>query len=236
MKYIPLTLSLIISATLLAQDHQTIFKPLVFSQSSDIDSNFVDQSKSVTSINPNASIKDSLQRFRKFKQKSWRAAKIIFGGEAAVMAFFYIMPEDFSNWNKNFYKTPVSHWKKAFTMPPKWDDDPIMVNYIQHPLGGAIYYNGVRSQGATKLQSFLFSFAESTFFEYFIESVAERPSTQDLIVTPIAGSLIGELEHRLTLSMKRNGFNTFEKVFTFLINPMYVVFNGYKIRHPIATY
>lgn len=171
--------------------------------------------------------KDSLFARQTFGRRSWRAAKIIIVGELATMAFFAAMPESFSNWNKNFYRNAATHWKDAFTMPPKFDDDPVMVNFIQHPLAGAIYYNGVRSQGASPIHSFLFSFAESTFFEYFIESVAERPSIQDLIVTPIAGSLIGELQNQATLLMKKNGFNFVEKVTVFIINPMYVIFNGY---------
>jgi hypothetical protein len=175
--------------------------------------------------------RDSLYAKQTFGRKAWRASKIILIGELATMAFFAAMPEDFSNWNKNFYKNAVPHWVNAFTMPPKMDDDPFMVNYIQHPLGGAIYYNGVRSQGASPLQSFLFSFAESTFFEYFIESVAERPSIQDLIITPIAGSLVGEFQNQATLLMKKNGFNFVEKIAVFIINPMYVIFNGYKTNH-----
>jgi hypothetical protein len=173
---------------------------------------------------------DSAVKHVTFGHKAWRAAKVILAGELAVMAFFAAMPTDFSNWNKNFYKDAPTNWKRAFTMPPKIDDDPFLVNYIQHPLGGGIYYNGVRSQGATPLQSAFFSFAESTFFEYFIESVAERPSIQDLIVTPLGGVIIGELEHQATMLMKRNGFNFVEKVAVFIINPMYVVFNGYKVK------
>lgn len=177
------------------------------------------------------SSRDSLLAKQTFGRKALRAAKIIFVGELATMVFFAAMPEDFSNWNKNFYKNALAHWKSAFTMPPKWDSDPIFVNYVQHPLAGAIYYNGVRSQAATPFQSFLFSFAESTFFEYFIESVAERPSLQDLIITPIAGCLIGELQYQSTLLLKKNGLNFVEKIIVFIINPMYVIFNGYKTKN-----
>jgi len=86
----------------------------------------------------------------------------------------------------------------------------------------------VRTQGAKPFHSFLFSLAESTFFEYFIESVTERPSTQDLIITPLAGALIGELQNQSTMLMKRNAFNFVKRVAVFIINPMYVIFNGYK--------
>lgn len=179
---------------------------------------------------------EEIEKGRTFKRKAWRAARVIFGGEVAAMTFLAAMPSDFSNWNKHFYDHAPTNWKRAFTMPPKFDDDPFLVNYIQHPLAGAIYYNGVRSQGASQLQSFFFAVGESTFFEYFIESVAERPSIQDLIVTPVAGYFIGELEHETTMLLKRNGFNFAEKVFVFLINPMYVVFNGYKTSHVPARF
>jgi len=180
---------------------------------------------------PTAVNKDSLLAGKTFGRMAWRAAKLIIIGEVVIMGIFAAMPESFSNWNKNFYKDATTHWKNAFTKPPRWDDDPVFVNFIQHPLAGAIYYNGVRSQGAKPFHSLLFSFAESTFFEYFIESVAERPSTQDLITTPLAGALIGELQNQATLLMKRNGFNFVERIAVFIINPMYVIFNGYKTKN-----
>jgi hypothetical protein len=41
--------------------------------------------------------------------------------------------------------------------------------------------------------SFLYSAMMSTLYEFGIEAVWERPSYQDLIVTPIGGALIGAL-------------------------------------------
>jgi len=180
---------------------------------------------------PIENTRDFLITRKTFGRMAWRAAKLIIIGEVVIMGIFAVMPESFSNWNKNFYKDATTHWKNAFTKPPRWDDDPVCVNYFQHPLAGAIYYNGVRSQGAKPFHSFLFSLAESTFFEYFIESVAERPSTQDLITTPLAGAVIGELQNQATLLMKRNGFNFVERIAVFIINPMYVIFNGYKTKN-----
>jgi Domain of unknown function (DUF3943) len=175
--------------------------------------------------------RDSALSTQTFGRMAWRAAKLILVGEVAIMGIFALMPESFSNWNKRFYNDATTHWKNAFTKPPRWDNDPLLVNYVQHPLAGAIYYNGVRAQGAKPFHSFLFSLAESTFFEYFIESVAERPSTQDLFTTPVAGAMIGELQNQATLLMKRNGFNFVERIAVLIINPMYVIFNGYKIKN-----
>jgi hypothetical protein len=50
-----------------------------------------------------------------------------------------------------------------------------------------------RSSGLTILESFGYSAFMSTFFwEYGIEAFAEIPSKQDLIVTPVLGSVVGE--------------------------------------------
>ena len=88
-------------------------------------------------------------------------------------------------------------------------------------------HKAVRAQGASPGQSFLFSFFASTFWEYIVEGVAEPASTQDLIVTPLAGSILGELSHRATLAMKKNGTSIVEGIIMTLINPTHVVMNGY---------
>jgi len=43
--------------------------------------------------------------------------------------------------------------------------------------------------------------------------------------------MIGELQNQATLLMKRNGFNFVERIAVFIINPMYVIFNGYKTKN-----
>ena len=59
----------------------------------------------------------------------------------------------------------------------------------------------------------------STQWEYLFEAVAERPSTQDLIITPFAGALLGEMVHQLTQAMRRNGTNLFEDIAILILNP-----------------
>ena len=46
----------------------------------------------------------------------------------------------------------------------------------------------------------------STGFEYLVESWSERPSIQDLIVTPVVGSILGELIYLATKEMRKDGF------------------------------
>ncbi|MNL27232.1 hypothetical protein D3C87_1488100 [compost metagenome] len=75
------------------------------------------------------------------------------------------------------------------------------------------------------MQSFGYSVMMSTFFwEYGVESFAEVPSIQDLIVTPIIGSLLGEAFFRLERNIQENhgkvwGSETLGKVCMVLLNP-----------------
>jgi hypothetical protein len=89
----------------------------------------------------------------------------------------------------------------------------------------------LRSQGASPRASFLYSTSQSLLWEFVIEAVAEQPSNQDLIVTSTLGSVIGEVSHRITTHLGRNGFSVFGKILTTLINPAYVLNNGFKARH-----
>jgi hypothetical protein len=65
------------------------------------------------------------------------------------------------------------------------------VNYIGHPYFGATYYTRARERGFDRIDSFLYSAVASTIYEFGVEAIFERPSYQDLIVTPIGGALLG---------------------------------------------
>jgi hypothetical protein len=125
----------------------------------------------------------------------------------------------------------MSNLRRAWTSPPVWDKDPWMTNFVGHPYAGAFYYNMLRSQGASPRASFLYSTGQSLLWEFVTEAVAEQPSIQDLLFTSNLGSIIGELSHRATIRMGRNGFSTFEKILSTLINPVYVFNNGFKKNH-----
>ena len=117
---------------------------------------------------------------------------LLVGAGVATMGILYLMPSSFTNWEDDG-KNPFSKWWDNVTDGPVWDEDDLFLNYIAHPYCGAIYYMGARSAGANAFESFLYSFALSTFFwEYGIESFAEVPSIQDLIVTPVGGAIVGE--------------------------------------------
>ena len=123
----------------------------------------------------------------------YKNTTVLVGFGVGTMAFLYSMPSSFTNWDSDDHRNPLQKWWRNVSRGPVWDKDDLFLNYVTHPYAGAIYYMGARSTGANAGYSFLYSFALSTFFwECGIEAFAERPSIQDLIVTPVFGSLLGE--------------------------------------------
>jgi hypothetical protein len=118
------------------------------------------------------------------------------------------------------------------TRRPVIDKDDPVVNYIGHPLAGAAYYTMARHTGLSEMESFGYSVLMSTFFwEYGFEALAERPSIQDLIVTPVIGSLLGELFYQAELSIRANqgellGSRRVGKVAMVVLNPMGSISGG----------
>jgi hypothetical protein len=91
-----------------------------------------------------------------------------------------------------FSSPSARNFEEAFTKGPRADDDEWYWNYVLHPLAGSESYLRARAQGCSPFGSFLFSAAASAVWEFGFESWYERPSTQDLIITPVAGSFLGE--------------------------------------------
>lgn len=164
-------------------------------------------------------------------KKIGRAELFIGGVELVGMTVLICLPKEVTKWSHHWAQDAWRNMKRSFSDLPVWDHDDWQLNYIGHPIAGSYYYNSLRSQNASRFHSFLFSTAQSFIWEYFIEGMAEKPSIQDLFVTPVVGSLLGETTHMLTMSMRRNGFNFFEKVFVLLFNPMFVINNGFGPKY-----
>ena len=163
-------------------------------------------------------------------KKIGRAELLIGGVELLGMSVLIAMPKEVTKWPPNWAADAWYTLKQSFSNIPVWDKDDWALNYIGHPVAGSYYYNALRSQNASLFHSFLFATAQSFIWEYIIEGVAEPPSAQDLIVTPITGLILGESTHLLTMNMRRNGFNFFEKIFVLIFNPLFVINNGFGPR------
>lgn len=163
-------------------------------------------------------------------KKIGRAELFIGGAELFGITVLMLSPKEVTGWSPDWTQDAWRNVKRSLSTLPVWDDDDWQLNYIGHPVAGSYYYNSLRSQNASVFHSFLFATAQSFIWEYFIEATAEKPSTQDLIVTPVAGAILGESIHLLTMNMRRKGFNFFEKAFVLIFNPMFVLNNGFGPR------
>jgi hypothetical protein len=161
----------------------------------------------------------------KFSKKLLRGTIITLGYHASITALLLVVPQEISKWNTSNYR---NQFVNAYTHPPVIDNDKWYINYVGHPYQGAFYYNSMRSQGAKIWQSGLFCLGSTWLWEYSIEAGFEQPSIQDLIVTPCAGILLGELFHFSTIKMSRNGFKWYEKIFVCVFNPTFAMNNGFK--------
>lgn len=165
---------------------------------------------------------------RTFLGKAGVASLEALSMEVFTSTIMILLPKSITNWKENYWLYFGQNFKRAYTIPPIWDKDPWPVNYIGHPLQGAIFFNSLRSQGCSFLASAGFNVFHTLLWEYGSEAVMERPSIQDLITTPVTGIALGELFHFLTKKMRRGGFTTGEKILVTLINPCYVINNGYR--------
>ncbi len=136
-------------------------------------------------------------RGAKPEQMDWdgivRDTAYFLGYQFVVIGLLYIAPEDISGWDDEMKEEyNLSKWVDNVTDPVVRDGDVWWVNYILHPYWGGTYYIRGRERGLDETQSFLYSTLLSTLYEYGAEALFEPVSIEDLIITPVVGSLVGE--------------------------------------------
>lgn len=142
-------------------------------------------------------------------KRLWVNTSVLIGAGVATMVVLEALPADATAWNKTENaKTPMfKRWWRNVRNGPHWDGDNPVFNYVLHPYAGAAYYMGARSLGFNCWGSFVYGFCISTFFwEYGFESFNEIPSVQDLIITPVVGSLVGEAFYLIKRKIVGDGY------------------------------
>ena len=128
-------------------------------------------------------------------QRDWkgigRDTGFFLGYQALVAGVLYFMPESISSWTPEQKKDTLQQWQKN-AGDAVWDKDQWWINYIMHPYFGATYYIRARERGFDECSSFWYSAMLSAMYEFIIEAFFEKPSLQDLIVTPVGGFAIGK--------------------------------------------
>jgi hypothetical protein len=180
-------------------------------------------------------------------QRDWRRlgydSGMYIGATVIAFGVLWVMPESVTNWDKEEMKEKgiFWKWKENVKAGPVWDEDDWVLNWITHPYCGGIYYMTARSSGFNVWESFGYSAIMSTFFwEYGIEAFAEVPSIQDLIITPVLGSVVGEgfflakksiLKHdKKVLKSKALGITTL-----FLMDPFNTILDGFGYKEKVKT-
>ncbi len=162
-------------------------------------------------------------------KRLWINAGIFAGAYAGTLAVLECLPEGATNWNRTEIENTPWHrrWhKNVLVKGPEWDGDDVIFNYILHPYAGAVYFMAARSCGFNFYQSLLFSACVSTIgWEFGIEGSMERPSIQDIFITPLVGSVIGELFYKAKRHIASNGYtllgsHIIGNIAAFLIDPV----------------
>jgi hypothetical protein len=112
-------------------------------------------------------------------------------------------------WSDAYDPFPLSRsghqFRQAYNQGPefrrdRWllesDGDPWAINVIGHGLFGAEVYGRVRQCGGGPWQGLAFAAGTSVVWEYGIESFSKRPSTIDLVATPLIGAALGEARYQ----------------------------------------
>ncbi len=124
----------------------------------------------------------------------------------------------------------------------RWDSDRFFFNYVSHPFTGSEAYLRMRMRGFNGLESWIFAFTASAVWEYGVEGWVEPVSFQDMVVTPCAGALFGELRFRAKLYFKKQN-NIGGSIGNFVIDPLqsmvegvYSLFGGKKEDAPKTAF
>lgn len=161
-------------------------------------------------------------------KRLWINTGALYAAGFVALGVLETLPDSATNWNTEEIRSVpwIQRWGNHVKKVAHWDGDNPLFNYVLHPYGGAAYFMAARSVGFNFKQSALYCFCISTFFwEYGIEAFMEIPSIQDLIITPVVGSLIGECFYKWKRSIVADGYtlwgsSVLGNVVAFILDPV----------------
>ena len=130
----------------------------------------------------------------------------------------------FDRWvlNSDFAQTTLRSLKRNFTDGMVWDNDFFITNMFAHPYHGNLYFNAARTNGLTFWESAPYALLGSAMWEFLGET--EPPAINDIIATTCGGMAIGEMTHRLSLTIlddRTFGFQRFlREAAAAIVNPI----------------
>lgn len=162
-------------------------------------------------------------------KRVWINAGVLTGAYVAALAVLECLPEDATTWNRAaLQRVPLGQrWvNHVIKEGPEWDHDNPMFNFVLHPYSGAAYFMAARSCGLSFWGSLLYSAGISTIcWEFGIEAFMERPSWQDIFITPLVGAAMGEGFFRVKRYLVANNYRLFGSpivgnIVAFIVDPV----------------
>lgn len=169
--------------------------------------------------------------------RMWINTAVLSSAFVGTLFVLELLPEDATSWNRAYLRqTPMFRrwYRNIFVRDPEWDHDNPIFNYVLHPYAGAAYFMSARSCGFSFWGSMLYSAAISTVgWEFGIEAFMERPSYQDIFITPVVGSLMGELFYRGKHAIVNQGYEllgsyALGRAVCFLLDPVNEVIDLFR--------
>ena len=171
------------------------------------------------------------------RKRYWQAAAEATAINVGVQLF------DRYGLNSDFAQTTLRTLKRNFTDGMVWDNDYFITNLFAHPYHGNLYFNAARTNGLTFWESAPYALGGSLMWEFLGET--EPPAINDVIATSMGGMAIGEMTHRLSLTMlddRTFGFRRFlREAGAAIVNPiqgLHRIFSGdaWRIRRDHYRY
>ena len=100
----------------------------------------------------------------------------------------------------------------------RFDTNHFDTNMMTHPVAGTFYYIAARGNRIGVFESFLFTAAASTLWEY-VGEFREVASVNDLVVTPISGMVFGEALTQLGMFFDRSKRTDVNELLGFVFAP-----------------
>lgn len=136
----------------------------------------------------------------------------------------YIAKGNF-NWSS---AVNLDTYRRTFSQFPKIDEDHWSWNYEVHPYMGSISYLAYRNRKASIWESIAGAALNSFVYEYIIAGGTQQPSLNDLIATPLGGTLLGEGIYQLKKYLLRDKYlSTIEKILITICDPLEVFYFGF---------
>lgn len=127
---------------------------------------------------------------RAMEAHPWRAALEVLGLLGIGTAQYFLNHDANSgDWDFDYNWTDLRN--KITGNGYAFDTNEFDTNYITHPASGTTFYWAARSNRLPVLTSFVYALSASTLWEIFGE-LRERASINDLLITPVAGLVLGE--------------------------------------------